>query len=184
MRRGLGVVASRAESLSRFMEAYGRLARLPAPQFQRVDVETLVRRVAGLEPRVPVSVRTGPPVALEADPVQLEQLLINLLRNAADAGLETGGAPVEITWEVTDAGRLEVRVEDRGPGLPETANLFVPFFTTKAGGSGIGLVLSRQIAEAHGGSLLVENREGGGCRARLTLPRSLEVARAAGEPHA
>jgi nitrogen fixation/metabolism regulation signal transduction histidine kinase len=174
-RRGLGVVAARAESLSRFMEAYGRLARLPAPQVQRVDVEALVRRVAGLEPRVPVRVQAGPHFALEADPVQLEQLLINLLRNAADAAMETGGAPVEIAWGAADTGPLEIRVEDRGPGLPETANLFVPFFTTKSGGSGIGLVLCRQIAEAHGGALVLENRTGGGCRARLTLPRAAEA---------
>ena len=179
-RRGLGIVASRAESLSRFMEAYGRLARLPAPQFQRVAVDALVRRVAGLEERVPVSVRAGPAVEVLADPVQLEQLLINLVKNAAEATVEAGGAGIDLCWRMADPGAVEVLVEDRGPGLPETGNLFVPFFTTKPQGSGIGLVLSRQIAEAHGGSLALENREGGGCRARLTVPRALPMAAATG----
>ena len=171
VRSGLAVIASRSDSLSRFMEAYGRLARLPAPQLQRVPVAPLVRRLAGLETRVPVVVRDGPERDVSADPVQLEQLLINLIRNAAEASLETGQEPVEVSWRGNGAGALEIRVEDRGPGLPDASNLFVPFFTTKPGGTGVGLVLSRQIAEAHGGSLTLENREPGpGCRARLVLP--------------
>ena len=170
MRSGLSVIASRADALSRFMDAYGRLARLPPPQRQRVAVGPLVRRVSGLETRVAVQVAGGPEVELEAaDPVQLEQLLINLVRNAAEAALETGGAPVEVSWSARD-GALEIRVDDRGPGLPDAANLFVPFFTTKPEGSGVGLVLSRQIAEAHGGTLTLENKKPGpGCRARLGL---------------
>jgi nitrogen fixation/metabolism regulation signal transduction histidine kinase len=171
VRSGLAVIASRSDSLSRFMEAYGRLARLPAPQIQRVAVAPLLRRLAGLEARVPVVVREGPERDVSADPVQLEQLLINLIRNAAEASLETGHGPVEVSWRANGEGALEIRVEDRGPGLPDAGNLFVPFFTTKPGGTGVGLVLSRQIAEAHGGSLTLENREPGpGCRARLLLP--------------
>jgi two-component system, NtrC family, nitrogen regulation sensor histidine kinase NtrY len=171
VRSGLAVIASRADSLSRFMEAYGRLARLPAPQLQTVAVAPLLRRLAGLETRVPVHVREGPERDVEADPVQLEQLLINLIRNAAEASLETGGAAVEVSWDGNGAAPLEIRVDDRGPGLPDRGNLFVPFFTTKPGGTGVGLVLSRQIAEAHGGSLTLENRaDGHGCRARLVLP--------------
>jgi len=170
-KRGLGVIRGRSESLSRFMEAYGRLARLPAPQLQIVEVGAVVRRVAGLETRVRVAVVPGPDLALRADPDQLEQLLINLVKNAAEAAAETNGG-VRIGWLRPPRARLlEVFVEDDGPGLPNTANLFVPFFTTKPQGSGIGLVLSRQIAEAHGGSLHLEDRkEARGCRAVLRLP--------------
>src|SRR6266498_4712336 len=173
MRRGLAVIAARSEALSRFMEAYSRLARLPPPQLKAVDVGELVRRVAGLETRLPVDVQEGPETGVRADPDQLEQLLINLLRNATDASLETGGG-VEMGWTRPRrrSSYVEVWVQDEGPGLPNTTNLFVPFFTTKPQGSGIGLVLSRQIAEAHGGDLTLENRsDRAGCVARLRLPR-------------
>src|SRR5437867_1928668 len=173
MRRGLAVIAARSEALSRFMEAYSRLARLPPPQLQPVDVGQLVRRVAGLETRLAVDVQEGPETGVRADPDQLEQLLINLLRNATDASLETGGG-VEVGWTRPRrrSSYIEVWVQDEGPGLPNTTNLFVPFFTTKPQGSGIGLVLSRQIAEAHGGDLTLENRsDRAGCVARLRLPR-------------
>ena len=171
LRRGLAVIAARAEGLGRFMEAYGRLARLPAPQLRSLELSALVRRVAGLETRLRVSVAEGPETALLADPDQLEQLLINLIRNAVDASLETHGS-VLVGWSSNGAAKhLEIWVDDEGPGLSDTANLFVPFFTTKPGGSGIGLVLARQIAEAHGGNLTLENRQPGpGCRAHLRLP--------------
>jgi signal transduction histidine kinase len=152
------------------MTAYARLARLPPPERGRVDVGALVRRVVDLEKRAAVTVAGGPAdAAVVGDSAQLEQVLINLIGNAVDAARETGGA-VEVAW--SPAGdRVEVRVTDDGPGLADTANLFVPFFTTKPGGSGIGLALSRQIADAHGGSLVLENRAGApGCEARLSLP--------------
>ncbi|HYO91981.1 MAG TPA: ATP-binding protein [Pyrinomonadaceae bacterium] len=169
MQRGLAVIAARAESLSRFMEAYSRLAKLPNPSFESLEVSDWIRRVAALETRVPVVIDPGPEVLIQADGAQLDQLLINLLRNAADASLETGGG-VLIGW-TKNGTHLDVRIEDEGPGLSNTANLFVPFFTTKPAGTGIGLVLSRQIAEAHGGSLTLENRaDGTGCQARLRLP--------------
>jgi nitrogen fixation/metabolism regulation signal transduction histidine kinase len=171
-RSGLGVIASRSESLNRFMDAYARLARLPPPRLAPVAVGPLVERVAGLETRRRVAVEGGPAVLVEADADQLEQLLINLTRNAVDAAAETGGE-VALGWRVlrSPQPRVEIRVVDGGPGLPPSTNLFVPFFTTKPQGSGIGLVLCRQIAEAHGGTLVLENRRGAaGCVARLGLP--------------
>jgi nitrogen fixation/metabolism regulation signal transduction histidine kinase len=168
-RRGLSVIEGRAESLSRFMEGYSRLARLPSPKLQPADLGALVRRVVSLERRLPVTLIVGPELTLQADPDQLEQMLINLLRNAVDAALETGGG-VKLGWR-RNADYVELLVEDEGPGLPNTTNLFVPFFTTKAVGTGIGLVLSRQIAEAHGGTLTLQNRRSGpGCEARVRLP--------------
>lgn len=168
MQRGLAVIGSRSESLSRFMASYARLAKLPQPKLQPVDIGTLLRRVAGLETRLEVLLKPGPMLTIRADSDQIEQLLINLVRNAVDASLETGGG-VRAGWQ-RSGSYVDIFVQDDGPGLSNTTNLFVPFFTTKPGGSGIGLVLSRQIAEAHGGSLTLENRDGAsGCEARLRL---------------
>jgi two-component system, NtrC family, nitrogen regulation sensor histidine kinase NtrY len=167
--RGLSIIASRSESLSRFMGAYARLARLPRPQLALMDAGAWIRQVASLEQRLTPVVRPGPAMEIQGDRDQLEQVLINLLGNAVDASMETGGG-VTLSWGRSGA-QLEVLIQDEGPGLSNTANLFVPFFTTKPGGSGIGLVLSRQIAEAHGGSLDLRNRvPGPGCEARLLLP--------------
>ena len=169
MQRGLEVISSRADSLARFVESYSKLARLPQPRFEALNIGALVSRVASLETRLPVTVAQGPEVIVKGDDVQLEQLLINLIRNAVDASMETKGG-VEVGWRQKN-GNVEVWISDEGPGLASTANLFVPFFTTKAEGSGIGLVLSRQIAEAHGGTLSLENRaRARGCEARLRLP--------------
>ena len=169
LKRGLEVIAGRSEALNRFMDGYARLARLPQPKLRTVDLGGLIRRVAGLEVRLTVALAPGPDLQVTADSDQLEQLLINLIRNAVDAALETGGR-VAVGWRKNGA-TCELWVQDEGPGLSNTSNLFVPFFTTKPSGSGIGLVLSRQIAEAHGGSLTVQNRKPGpGCEARLRLP--------------
>jgi two-component system nitrogen regulation sensor histidine kinase NtrY len=170
LRSGLQVIEARAEALARFMGAYARLARLPPPRLGPVELGDWIRRVAALETRLEVRIEPGPAAVLSADGDQLDQLLINLVRNAADAALETGGGVV-LGWRVLN-GVAEVTVDDDGPGLPDPGNLFVPFFTTKAAGTGIGLVLSRQIAEAHGGTLVLAPRPPGrrGARACLRLP--------------
>ncbi|HTI63222.1 MAG TPA: ATP-binding protein [Gemmatimonadaceae bacterium] len=175
LRRGLTVIGGRSEALVRFMSAYARLAKLPAPHKAPLDVGTWVRRVAALETRLPVRVVPGPATMLDADGDQLDQLLINLVRNAVDASLDMNGG-VSLRW-TRQNDTLLLMVEDEGPGLASAANLFVPFFTTKPEGSGIGLVLSRQIAEAHGGSLSLENRATArGCVATVRLPTVEEPA--------
>jgi two-component system nitrogen regulation sensor histidine kinase NtrY len=170
IQQGFGIIRSRTEALARFMAAYSRLARLPAPKLAPVSVKDWISRVAMLETRVKVKIQVGPEVMISGDADQLEQLLINLVHNAADAVLECG-TQASVGWSSQDS-QLEVWVLDDGPGIQNTANVFVPFFTTKPGGTGIGLALSRQIAEAHGGTLTLDNRRGSrGCEARLRLPR-------------
>ena len=173
MEHGLEVIVGRTEALRRFMSAHARLARLPAPRLGPVSVEAWVRRAAALETRRAVEVVPGSDIVIQADGDQLDQLLINLIRNATEAALETDGG-VRVGWS-REGHTVEVHVEDEGPGIPDTANLFVPFFTTKPQGTGIGLVLSRQIAEAHGGALVLDNRPGGGCVARLRLPLGTRI---------
>jgi signal transduction histidine kinase len=175
MAGGLDVIESRAETLGRFIHAYARLARLPKPTPAPLAITPWARRVAALETRIPVAVADGPDATVNADGDQIDAMLINLVRNAADAALETSGG-VRILWS-TSRGWLTLRVEDDGPGLADTSNLFVPFFTTKEGGTGIGLVLCRHIAEAHGGSITLANRRGAtatgrgpGCVATVRLP--------------
>ena len=168
MAGGLDVIGSRADALTRFMTAYAMLARLPEPRRRPVDVKRLVERVAALDTRLPLTA-TGPTVTASIDPDQVEQLLINLVKNAIDAAEQTDGT-VEVRWSEENDG-LRIAVLDTGPGISNPDNLFVPFFTTKPAGTGIGLVLCRQIAEAHGGSLSLTNRsDGEGCVAMVVLP--------------
>lgn len=163
--RGLGVITSRAEALTRFLQSYSQLARLPQPVLRPMHVGEVVRRVAGLETRAVVNVIEGPDVTIRADRDQLEQLLINLIRNGVEADGE-----VSVSWSATPEA-VELCVADTGTGISGTANLFVPFFTTKAGGSGVGLTLARQIAEAHDGVLTLSDNHPRGTIARLRLRR-------------
>lgn len=167
--QGLSLIEERSGALGRFLRAYAQLARLPKPQPKLVQVAPLMGRIVELEKRLAVDSHGGPECTVIADSDQLEQLLINIVRNAVDASLETRGR-VTLGWRAMGEW-LEVVIDDDGKGLPDTSNLFVPFFTTKPNGSGIGLALSRQIAEAHGGTLTLENRQGTpGCRATLRIP--------------
>jgi len=169
-RRGLGVVEGRADALHRFVQSYRKLAQLPPPTLKAVEFAPLIERIAALEQRLPVQVDAGPKVVLQADPDQLEQMLINLLRNAVDASLAKDGGAVRVAWKLAGTFVL-VSIEDRGLGIANSENLFVPFYTTKPAGSGVGLVLAQQIARAHGGEIQLANREDGeGARATIRLP--------------
>ena len=174
--RGLEVIENRSESLNRFLQAYRQLMGLPAPKLSAVSLAALVERVAQLERRVTVTVTRTADVVLQVDADHIEQALINLVRNAADAALspdaiEGGAANVEISWQIAGA-EVVIAILDNGPGLTNASNLFVPFYTTKPGGTGIGLVLAQQIAQAHRGSVQLANRTDGhaGCKADLRLP--------------
>jgi nitrogen fixation/metabolism regulation signal transduction histidine kinase len=169
-RRGLGVVESRADALHRFVQSYRQLAQLPPPQLRPVSLGPLLERVAHLEQRLAVQLEAGPPVVLNADPDQLEQMFINLLANAVDASLANGAQGARVSWRVA-GGAVLVSIEDRGLGIANAENLFVPFYTTKPAGSGVGLALAQQIARAHGGEIRLLNREDGpGARATVRLP--------------
>lgn len=172
MDEGLGIIAERAETLGRFIDSYSQLARLPEPTLAEMSVKTWIQHAAGLETRLPVKMCPGPEAVLNADRSQLDQLLINLISNAVEASLEQhpdATGCVTLAWKITGP-HLQVWIDDDGPGLRADKDLFIPFFTTKPEGSGIGLPLSRQIAEAHGGELSLANRKEGGCRALLLLP--------------
>lgn len=169
-RRGLGVVEARADALHRFVQSYRKLAQLPPPQLRPVSLAPLVERVVLLEQRLPVVIGQGPTLTITADPDQLEQMLINLLANAADASLANRAGPVHVSWRST-GGDIELVIEDSGMGVANPENLFVPFYTTKSAGSGIGLPLAQQIARAHGGEISLVNREDGkGARATVRIP--------------
>jgi len=173
VREGLEIIAERSEVLGGFIASYSKLTRLPDPTFAEMNVETWIHHVAGLETRLSVEITRGPELTIQADRSQLDQLLINIVSNAVEASLDAKrqvNGQVVITWKIAGAF-LEVWVDDDGPGLDTDKDPFVPFYTTKPEGSGIGLALSRQIAEAHGGYLTLMNHpDQPGCRALLRLP--------------
>ncbi len=171
LQEGLLLIERRSQALGAFIRRYADLARLPPPQRNPFDLSALLGRVASLETRLVVQVESGTPVIVDGDEAQLEQAFINLVRNAVDAAQETHGS-VRLRWQML-GGSVRVEIEDDGPGIQNTENLFVPFFTTKPGGTGIGLVLARQIIEAHNGTVHLRNRRGArGVSALVTLRRN------------
>jgi nitrogen fixation/metabolism regulation signal transduction histidine kinase len=170
VRAALEVMEHRAASLAHFISEFARLARLPAPRLEPLELAEQLRRVASLDARCPVRVVGKGPVEVLADGPMLEQALVNLIRNAVDAS-EPRHGEVTIDWSM-DAASVVLSIVDDGNGISNPDNLFVPLFSTKPGGSGIGLVLARNIVEAHGGQLRLDNRQRAqGCVARITLPR-------------
>ena len=185
--RGLAIIEARTASLNRFLQAYRQLAQMPPPAIKKVSLLPIVERVAFLETRLAVAISRGPDVMLMVDPDQIEQMLINLVRNAVEAaldlssntlpsasgtGAEASKPRVTVSWRV-DGHSIVLTIDDNGPGLLNPSNAFVPFYTTKPAGSGIGLALSRQIAEVHGGAIELSNLTGKrGCQVRVRLPCS------------
>lgn len=176
---GLEVIENRAESLNRFLQAYRQLMGLPAPKLTPVSLKTMIETVTRLETRMNVAVVSTSNAVLMVDADQIQQALINLVRNAVEAALSVdamtvkGRPQVSIAWE--DSGReVVISILDNGAGLMNAENLFVPFYTTKPDGTGIGLALAQQIAQAHKGSVRLTNRTDGesGCKAELRLPHS------------
>jgi signal transduction histidine kinase len=182
LNHGLGVIHERADSLSRFLQSYTRVAHVPAPAKRAVPLDALVAHVAALESRLSVKVVPGPEIQVLVDPDQMEQVFINLIKNAVDAVLlaseeHIGPEAVTVVWMVRSRD-LEIWIRDEGIGLSDTENLFVPFYTTKQSGSGIGLLLSRQIIEAHQGALFLKNRtDRAGCEVEIRLPSCVVNAR-------
>jgi two-component system nitrogen regulation sensor histidine kinase NtrY len=169
--RGLGVIESRADALHRFVQSYRLLAQLPPPHLRTVSLGKMLEQIVLLDQRLTIALETGPPVTLQADPDQLEQMFINLIANAVDATLANHTTQsVRVGWRIGDSSAW-INIEDRGLGIANTENLFVPFYTTKPKGSGVGLALAQQIARGHGGEIRLVNREDGeGARATVRLP--------------
>ncbi|MFA6228861.1 MAG: ATP-binding protein [Rhodanobacter sp.] len=161
-------IGERARHLHGFIAGYASFAKLPTPQSKPVAWGPFLEGLAlhcKYRMATPVPERPG-----HFDAAQIEQVLINLIKNAH----ESGGSDEEVTLSLLETGReLRIEVADRGPGMSEAvlAQALLPFYSTKRSGTGLGLALAREISEAHGGRILLANREGGGLRVSLLLPQ-------------
>jgi signal transduction histidine kinase len=169
VRKSLRVIADRATGLREFIGIYARMARLPDPVKRPFPVAELADKLRRFFAGQPLEIAPFPDVTLHGDPVHLEQALINLVKNGLEAN-PADAPPIVLSCHV-EAGLCEFRVVDHGAGISNPENLFVPFYTTKSEGAGIGLVLCRQIAARHQGHVSLANRsDGRGAVATLILP--------------
>ena len=170
LREGLHIISERAIGLSQFVESYKQLAKLPEPQIQPLAIRPLVEKIIALFNHTAIEIETETNFTLQLDPIQFEQVLINLIKNAVEAtALTNPSSIIKIRWAVSHQF-FKLDICDQGSGISNPNNLFVPFYSTKKQGSGIGLVLSRQIIEAHNGRLTLSNQDSGGCCASIELP--------------
>jgi PAS domain S-box-containing protein len=178
LREGLGIISERAKGLSQFVDSYKQLAKLPEPQTQPLSIRLLVEKIVALFNHQPITIEAERDFILQLDPVQFEQVLINLIKNAVEstalANPNNPGSTITIRWAVSRQF-FKLDICDQGSGISNPDNLFVPFYSTKKQGSGIGLVLCRQIIEAHNGRLTLSNQNAGGCCASIELPLLVKV---------
>ena len=173
LREGLSIITERAKGLSQFVNSYKQLAKLPEPQKSSVSIRNLFHAVSNLFKDQIIQIEPAGDVQLFIDPVQLEQVFINLIKNSLEAMSQTNSQGVVfVSWQLAEPF-LKLSIMDQGCGISNLGNLFVPFYSTKKQGSGIGLVLCRQIIEAHHGHLTITNNVGAqGCCVSIELPLS------------
>lgn len=168
LRPSLELIHRQSRALDRMIKSYRDVTNLPPPRMAAVELGELMGQLRQVFADHAFEVQDGPSVQLQGDGDQLQQMMINLIKNAIEATDNQGR--VVLLWTLDSTG-VEISVEDDGPGLLDGAQVFVPFFSTKKGGSGVGLLVARRIADAHGGSLELRNRDRQqGCIARVTLP--------------
>jgi nitrogen fixation/metabolism regulation signal transduction histidine kinase len=164
----LEIIAERAQSLKKFINSYRQLTHLPEPKIDKINLQAMLDKITPLFNQRNIVVDCQPQLMAHVDPVQFEQVLINLLKNADEAMIDKS-ADILVRAN-TDVDSIIIEIIDSGVGINNTDNLFTPFYTTKKQGSGIGLVLCREIIEAHQGNLSLENRsDQQGCIVKIEL---------------
>ena len=176
----MNIISERATGLGQFIDSYKQLAKLPEPQKQPTSIFSMINKVCALLKETTIEIETADDVIIDIDPLQMEQVMINLLKNAVEAMAHTNPrGRIYIAWTVKEA-MFQLTLCDEGCGISNLDNMFVPFYSTKKHGTGIGLVLCRQIIEAHDGRITITNQTNApGCCVRIELPLSLTTL-----PHA